>query len=70
MQETKGHKYGRWFFTLLLTMTGILVSVFVLPRAIVFFFPFVIGWLISLMAAPLARWLEKKLHIKKRWAQY
>ena len=66
MLETRGHKYGRWFFTLLLTLTGILVSIFVLPRAIIFFFPFVIGWLIALMAAPLARWLEKKLHIKKK----
>ena len=66
MQETRGHKYGRWFFTLALTLAGILASIFVLPGAIVFFFPFVIGWLIAIMASPLSRWLEKKLHIRKK----
>ncbi|MBO4872408.1 MAG: sporulation integral membrane protein YtvI [Lachnospiraceae bacterium] len=66
MQETAAHKHWRWFFTLFLTVTGILACIFVLPRAIVFFFPFVIGWLIALMASPLARWLEKKLHIRKK----
>ncbi len=66
MQETTAHRHWRWFFTLFLTAAGVLACVFVLPRAIVFFFPFVIGWLIALMASPLARGLEKKLHIRKK----
>ena len=66
MQETAAHRHWRWFFTLFLTVTGVLAVVFVLPRAVVFFFPFVIGWLIAVMASPLARWLEKKLHIRKK----
>lgn len=66
MQETKAHQYGRWFFTLFLTAAGILACIFVVPQAIVFFFPFVIGWVIAMVASPLSRWLEKKLHIKKK----
>ena len=66
MQETAAHKHWRWFFTLFLTVAGTLACIFVLPRLIAFFFPFVIGWILALMASPLARWLEKKLHIRKK----
>lgn len=35
-------------------------------RAIVFLMPFVIGWIISAIAAPLVNWLEKRFNIVKK----
>ena len=67
MQESIAHRNGRWFFTLALTALGIVLAVFVLPRLIGYFIPFVIGWIIALITAPLVRLLEKKLHIRKKF---
>lgn len=40
--------------------------IFLLPKVIMFFFPFVIGWIISLMAKPIVRILEEKLKLKRK----
>jgi len=68
--ESVSHRNARWFFTLALTVLGILFTVFVLPKLVFFFLPFVIGWLIALMTGPLVRLLEKKLHITKKIGSY
>lgn len=44
--------------------------IFVLPKIIVFFMPFVIGFLLSLIANPLVRFLEKKLKIKRKYGTF
>ena len=41
--------------------------IFILPKLIVFFMPFVIGFILSLIANPLVRFLEKKLKIKRKY---
>lgn len=41
---------------------SILVIVYLLPKILVFFLPFVIGWILSVIANPLVKFLEK--HIK------
>ena len=38
-----------------------------LPKALGFLWPFVVGWLISLFAAPLCNFLEKKLMVSRKW---
>lgn len=44
----------------------VLLFLFVVPRVIVFFMPFVIGWIISCIANPLVQLLENKLKIKRK----
>lgn len=49
-------------FSLLATAAFIIVGI----KAIGFLMPFVIGWIISAIAAPLVNWLEKRLKIVKK----
>lgn len=37
-----------------------------LPKLLVFFMPFVIGWVIAMIANPLVRWLEKRVKIVRK----
>ena len=59
-------KYAKALINLLLSVFILLAVIFLLPRAIVFFMPFVIGWIIALIAAPPVRFLEEKLKIKRK----
>ncbi|MFW5668428.1 MAG: sporulation integral membrane protein YtvI [Acetivibrio ethanolgignens] len=47
---------------------GILLAVliFIVPRALGFFMPFVIGWIISMIANPLVRFLEKNVKMLRK----
>lgn len=54
-------------------LVNLLVAVFVIvflcvicPRIITFFMPFVIGWIISMIANPFVRFLEKRLKIVRK----
>lgn len=53
---------------LLVILAGALLLIFVLPKSIVFLWPFVAGWIISMMAHPVIEYLEKKG--KKRSAAF
>jgi len=44
----------------------LLLFVFVVPRIIIYFMPFVIGWLIAWIAGPLVHFFEKKLKIRRK----
>lgn len=44
----------------------IILCIFVVPRVIVFFMPFVVGWMIAAIANPLVRFFEKKLKIRRK----
>ena len=52
----------RLLFSLLATAAFIIIGL----RLIVFLMPFVIGWIIASIAAPLVNWLEKRLKIVKK----
>ena len=52
----------RLLFSLLATAAFVFIGI----RLIGFLMPFVIGWLIAAIAAPLVNWLEKRLRIVKR----
>ncbi len=58
--------YIKAILNILTALVVLILCIFLLPRAIIFFMPFVIGWIISLIAAPLARFLEEKLKIKRK----
>lgn len=52
---------------LLVILAGALLLIFVLPKAIVFLWPFVAGWIISMMAHPVIEYLEKKVKLPKKF---
>ena len=58
--------YIKVILNLLTALVILLLSIFLLPRAIFFFMPFIIGWMISLIASPLVRFLEEKLRIRRK----
>ena len=59
-------KYLRITVNLLVFVVTVLLCVFLLPRLILFFMPFVVGWVISLIANPLVKLLEKHVKIKRK----
>lgn len=44
----------------------LLLLIFLVPKMIVFFMPFVVGWVIALIANPLVRFFEEKLKIRRK----
>ena len=44
----------------------LLLIIFLVPRLLVFFLPFVIGWVIALIASPLVRFFEEKIKLKRK----
>lgn len=59
-------KYLKILVNLLVAALVIVFLCFIFPRLITFFMPFVIGWLISMVANPLVRLLEKRLKIVRK----
>lgn len=66
--DEKGNRrtYLKVFINLGIMLVLLLVCIFVVPRVIVFFMPFVIGWIIALIASPLVSFFEKKVKIKRK----
>ncbi len=44
----------------------LLLIIFAIPRLLVYFSPFVVGWVISLIAAPTVQFFEKKVKLKRK----
>ncbi|MCI8483397.1 MAG: sporulation integral membrane protein YtvI [Lachnospiraceae bacterium] len=59
-------KYLKILVNLLVALFVILFLCVVFPRILVFFMPFVIGWIISMIANPLVRFLERKVKIVRK----
>lgn len=51
---------------ILVSLIILLLCIFLIPRLILFFMPFVIGWIISCIANPLVVFLERKLKIRRK----
>lgn len=60
-------KYLKILCNLVLFLFAVLLLIFVLPKVIVFFMPFVVGFVLSLIANPLVRFFEKKIKIKRKY---
>lgn len=52
---------------LLVILAGALLLIFVLPKSIVFLWPFVAGWIISMMTHSVIEYLEKKVKLPKKF---
>ncbi len=59
-------KYTKALTNLLVAAAIFLCIVFLLPKVFVFFSPFVVGWIIALIAAPLVRFFEEKVKLKRK----
>lgn len=59
-------KYNKALVNLAVAAAIFLAAVFLLPRAFVFFSPFVAGWIIALIAGPPVRFFEEKIKLKRK----
>lgn len=58
--------YARIFVNFLLTIAGIVLTVIFVPRLLRFFLPFVVAFIISSIANPVVRFLEKRIKIVRK----
>lgn len=59
-------KYLRDIIDILLFLAGAFLVCLLLPKLLVLFMPFVIGWVIAMIANPLVRFMEKKMKIVRK----
>lgn len=64
MEEKK--KWIRILLNIAVPLLGIYLVCFWGPRLLVFFMPFVIGWVLAVIANPLVRFLERRMKIVRR----
>ena len=66
MNSSRKRTYLKVFLNLGISLCILLVCVFLLPRIIIWFMPFVTGWIIALIASPLVHCFEKRLKIRRK----
>ena len=49
-------------------LIGAALLIFLVPRLLGFFWPFVASWILAMLATPLCNFLEKHIRLKKQWA--
>ncbi len=59
-------KYSKALVNIAVAVALFFAVIIFLPWALVFFAPFVVGWIIALIASPLVRFFEEKLKIKRK----
>ena len=64
--KQNNRKYVKAIVNIMVAGFALLGCVFLLPKVIGFFWPFVIGWMIATVANPLVQFLERKLRIKRK----
>lgn len=62
----KAGLYLRIGITLLIALLILLICIFIVPKVIRFFLPFIVGWIIAMIANPLVRFMEKKIKIVRK----
>lgn len=55
-------------FEIFIFLAGFLLMIWIIPKLLGFFWPFVASWILALMAAPLCSFLEKHIRLNKKWA--
>ncbi len=60
------NKYLKIALNIAILVFWVFILIVVLPKTAVFFMPFVIGWIIALIANPLVRYLEKHVKIVRK----
>jgi len=63
----KSTKYLKIFANLIYIIGIVGIFIFVFPKLVRFFSPFVVGFLLSLLANPVVRFLEKRIKMKRKY---
>lgn len=58
--------YLKVILNLVTALAILLLCIFLVPKCIVFFMPFIVGWLISLIASPVVHFFEEKFKVKRK----
>lgn len=58
--------YLKVILNLVTALAVLLLCIFLLPKCILFFMPFIVGWIISLLASPVVRFFEEKLKVRRK----
>ena len=53
---------------ILFFLIGAALLIFIVPRLLGFFWPFVASWILAMLATPLCNFLEKHIRLEKQWA--
>lgn len=64
--NSTGKENLKLIVNILVSLVILLLCIFLVPRLVLFFMPFVIGWVISCIANPLVAFLERKLKIRRK----
>mgnify|MGYP002510306163 CR=1 FL=1 len=64
--RSTGRENLKLIVNILISLVILLLCIFLVPKLVLFFMPFVIGWIISCIANPLVVFLERKLKIKRK----
>lgn len=59
-------KYVKAILNLAIALIIAVAVIWLLPKGIVFFMPFVVGWIIAWIASPMVRFFEEKLKIRRK----
>lgn len=65
MDQTK-KRYLKVLLNLGIALAVFLLTIFLLPKILGYFFPFLIGYIIALIASPIVRFFEEKLKIRRK----
>lgn len=65
MNQTR-KRYAKVLLNLSIALVILLLVVFLLPKVLVFFMPFLAGYVIALIASPIVRFFEEKMKIKRK----
>lgn len=58
--------YWKVLVSLVFSLIGTILFIYLGIRTLIYFMPFVIGWFLSFIASPLVTWLEQRLKIVKK----
>lgn len=59
-------RYSKALINLGIAAVVLLGIIYLLPKVLMFFLPFVVGWIIALLASPLVRFFEEKLKLQRK----
>lgn len=65
MKESVRH-YSKIALNMVMIALALLAAVYILPRALYFFLPFLLGFVISRVASPIVTWLNRKIKVKRK----
>lgn len=59
-------KYAKYSANMLLWLVILLLVIFAAPKIIILALPFILGWIMAMIANPLVRWMNKKFKVPRK----